>query len=315
MGKLDGRVAIVTGAGRGLGREHALLMAAEGANVVVNDLGAEADGSGTDPTPAQEVVAEITAAGGKAIANGDNVADWEGAQRLINSAVETFGDLHVLVNNAGILRDRALVNMTEDEWDAVMEVHLKGHFAPTRWAVAYWRELAKAGKEVKASVIHTSSVAGLAGNYGQTNYGAAKAGIAAFTIIAALETSRYGVRVNAIAPVARTRLTLATPGGEAMAASEGADFDVNDPANIAPLVAYLATGDCQVTGTVFHVAGNQVGVFGGWELERTVEADGRWDIADLEQAVPKLLEGKLEMGSVRTGMDAFTKVLARAGKR
>src|ERR1051325_8023175 len=184
MGALDGRVAIITGAGRGIGREHALLFAQEGAKVVVIDLGGAMDGTGDDRTPAQQVVDEIKAMSGEAVANADNVAEWEGGQRLITAAVEAFGDLHVLVNNAGILRDRVIVNMTEEEWDAVIHVHLKGHFVPTRWAAAYWREQTKAGKEVKASVINTSSTSGLLGNPGQTNYGAAKAGIASFTNIA-----------------------------------------------------------------------------------------------------------------------------------
>src|SRR6476659_11427275 len=196
MGALDGRVAIITGAGRGLGREHALLFAAEGAKVVVNDLGGEADGSGDDATPAQQVVAEIEAMGGEAVANGDNVADWDGAQRLVQTAIDTFGDLHVLVNNAGILRDRVIVNMTEQEWDAVIHVHLKGHFCPTRHAAAYWREQSKAGKEVKANIVNTASTSGLLGNPGQANYGAAKAGIGAFTVICAQELQRYGVKVN-----------------------------------------------------------------------------------------------------------------------
>ena len=227
MGQLDGRVAIITGAGRGIGREHALLFAAEGAKVVVNDLGGAADGSGDDRTPAEQVVAEITAMGGEAIANADNVADWEGGQRMINAAIETFGDLHILVNNAGILRDRVLINMTEGEWDAVIAVHLKGHFVPTRFAAAYWREQTKAGKTVKASVINTSSTSGLFSNPGQANYGAAKSGIATFSEITAKELSRYGVRCNAIAPAARTRLTLATPGlGERIAEpTDAAVFD------------------------------------------------------------------------------------------
>src|SRR3954464_1439988 len=189
MGALDGRVAIITGAGRGIGREHALLFAQEGAKVVVNDLGGAADGTGDDRTPAEQVVDEIRGMGGEAVANADNVADWEGGQRLINSAVEAFGDLHILVNNAGILRDRVLVNMTEEEWDSVIAVHLKGHFVPTRWAATYWREQSKAGKEVKACVINTSSTSGLLGNPGQTNYGAAKAGIGAFSWICSQELS------------------------------------------------------------------------------------------------------------------------------
>src|SRR6478609_12194887 len=214
MGALDGRVAIITGAGRGLGREHALLFAAEGAMVVVNDLGGANDGAGADATPAQQVVDEIEALGGEAVANGDNVADWQGAQNLINTAIETFGDLDILVNNAGILRDRVIVNMTEAEWDAVIAVHLKGHFAPTRWAAAYWREQHKAGATKPRNLVHTSSTSGLFPNPGQANYGAAKSGIATMSQICAKELVRYGVRSNAIAPAARTRLTEATPGLE-----------------------------------------------------------------------------------------------------
>src|SRR5258705_4601595 len=215
MGALEGRVAIITGAGRGIGREHALLFAQEGAKVVINDLGGAIDGSGDDRSPADKVVDEIKAMGGEAISNADNVADWEGGRRLVQSAIDAFGDLHVLVNNAGILRDRVLVNMTEEEWDAVIHVHLKGHFVPTRHAAAYWREQTKAGKEVKASIISTSSTSGLLGNPGQANYGAAKSGIATFSYIASLELGRYGVRSNAIAPAARTRLTEQTPGPQA----------------------------------------------------------------------------------------------------
>ena len=205
MGALDGRVAIITGAGRGIGREHALLFAAEGAKVVVNDLGATNDGTGADISPAQQVVEEIEAMGGEAIVNGDNVADWEGAQRMINAAVEHFGDLDILVNNAGILRDRVLVNMTEEEWDAVIAVHLKGHFAPTRWAAAYWREQYKAGVRKARNLVHTSSTSGLFANPGQSNYGAAKTGIATFSQIVAKELVRYNVKSNTIAPGARTR--------------------------------------------------------------------------------------------------------------
>ena len=212
MGSLDGRVAIITGAGRGIGREHALYFASEGAKVVVNDLGGANDGSGADLTPAQQVVEEVRALGGEAVVNGDNVADWEGAQRLVNQAVETFGDLDILVNNAGILRDRVLVNMTEDEWDAVITVHLKGHFAPSRWAAAYWREQHKAGITKPRNIVHTSSTSGLFSNPGQANYGAAKTGIATFSQIIAKELVRYNVKSNTIAPGARTRLTLATPG-------------------------------------------------------------------------------------------------------
>ncbi len=291
MGTLEGRVAIITGAGRGIGREHALLFASEGAKVVVNDLGGAMDGSGDDRSPAQQVVDEIKAMGGEAIANADNVADWEGGQRLINAAVEAFGDLNVLVNNAGILRDRVLINMTEEEWDSVIHVHLKGHFVPTRWAAAYWREQSKAGKEVRASVINTSSTSGLLGNPGQTNYGAAKAGIASFTIICAQELDRYGVRVNAIAPAARTRLTETTPGlGDIIQApADAGAFDVWDPANISPLVAYLATADAQETGKVFFVQGGQIRLMKPWAMADSIEKDDRWSVAELQSEMKKLV--------------------------
>ena len=292
MGSLDGRVAIITGAGRGIGREHALLFAAEGAKVVVNDLGGAMDGTGGDKTPAQEVVEEIKAMGAEAIVNGDDVSDWEGGQRLINSAIEAFGDLHILVNNAGILRDRVLINMTEEEWDVVVKVHLKGHFVPTRWAATYWREQTKAGKEVKASVINTSSTSGLLGNPGQANYGAAKAGIGAFTVITAQELSRYGVRVNALAPAARTRLTEATPGlGDVIAApSDGSVFDRWDPANISPLVAWLATADCPATGKVYFVQGGRIAAMNNWSMGRAIDKDDRWTVAELDKAMLELDE-------------------------
>jgi NAD(P)-dependent dehydrogenase (short-subunit alcohol dehydrogenase family) len=291
MGALDGRVAIITGSGRGLGREHALLFAEEGAKVVINDLGGAIDGSGDDRTAAEQVVDEIKAMGGEAVANADNVADWEGGQRLINTAIETFGDLHILVNNAGILRDRVLVNMSEEEWDAVIHVHLKGHFVPTRFAANYWREQAKAGKTVKANVINTASTSGLLGNPGQTNYGAAKAGIAAFSVIAAMELERYGVRVNAIAPAARTRMTEATPGlGEVVKAPEDASrFDIWDPANVSPMVAYLATENCPVTGRVFFVQGGKVQNMTPWTMADVIEKDDRWTVAELENEVKKLI--------------------------
>jgi NAD(P)-dependent dehydrogenase (short-subunit alcohol dehydrogenase family) len=291
MGALDGRVAIITGAGRGIGRAHALLFAQEGAKVVVNDLGGAMDGTGDDRTPAQQVVDEIKAMGGDAVANVDNVADWEGGQRLVNTAVETFGNLHVLVNNAGILRDRVLINMTEDEWDAVVNVHLKGHFVPTRWAATYWREQSKAGKEVKASVINTSSTSGLIGNAGQANYGAAKAGIAAFTVITAQELPRYGVRVNGIAPAARTRLTESTPGlGDIVKAPEQGGFDVWDPANISPVVAYLAEAGCTANGMMFFVQGGTVRVMQNWAMSKSIEKDGRWTVEELDTAMADLVK-------------------------
>jgi NAD(P)-dependent dehydrogenase (short-subunit alcohol dehydrogenase family) len=284
MGALDGRVAIITGAGRGIGREHALLFAAEGAKIVVNDLGGAPDGSGTDRSSAQLVVDEITAAGGEAIANADDITDWDGGRRLIETAVEAFGDLHVLVNNAGILRDRVLVNMSEDEWDSVIKVHLKGHFVPLRHAAAYWRQQTKDGIEVKASVINTSSTSGLLGNPGQTNYGSAKAGIGALTIIAAEELGRYGIRVNAIAPAARTRLTEQTPGISEMvqAPADASVFDSWDPANVSPLVAYLATRDAPTTGQVYLVQGGLIRRFQPWTMADTLEKNDRWTVAELQ---------------------------------
>jgi NAD(P)-dependent dehydrogenase (short-subunit alcohol dehydrogenase family) len=291
MGALDGRVAIITGAGRGLGREHALLFAAEGAKVVVNDLGGAADGAGSDRTAAEQVVDEIAAMGGEAIANADDVADWDGGRQLIESAIEAFGRLDVLVNNAGILRDRMLVSMTEEEWDSVVKVHMKGHFVPTRFAAAYWREQAKAGVEVQASIVHTSSTSGLLGNPGQTNYGAAKAGIGSFSIICASELSRYGVRSNCIAPAARTRLTEATPGlGELVKPPEEAGaFDVWDPANVSPVVAYLATRDCPFNGATFYVQGGAVRVMEPWRMGDGVEQDERWTIEGLSGALAKFV--------------------------
>ncbi len=290
MGALEGRVAVITGAGRGIGRQHALAFADEGAAVVVNDLGGRLDGSGDDAHTAEGVVAEITARGGRAVANHDDVADLEGANRLIEAALDAFGDLHVLVNNAGILRDRMLVNMTEEEWDSVVHVHLKGHFAPTRHAAAYWRARTKSGAEVKASVINTSSTSGLLGNPGQSNYGAAKAGIAAFTVIVAQELIRYGVRVNAVAPAARTRMTETTPGMSEIvkAPPEGDQFDVWDPANVSPLVAYLATEDCPLNGRVFYIQGGTIRTFQNWTMTDALERPGRWTVDELRRMAAKL---------------------------
>lgn len=279
MAELDGRVVVVTGAGRGIGREHALLMASEGARVVVNDLGGGSDGGGEDGTPAQEVAAEIRAQGGVAIANGDDVADWDGAERLIDAAIAEFGDLHALVNNAGILRDRMIANMSEEEFDSVVHVHLRGHFCPTRHAAAYWRNQSKAGVQADRALINTSSTSGLLGNIGQANYGAAKAGIASMTLIANLELSRYGVRANAIAPAARTRLTAdiaSTPDPDA--------FDAGDPANVSPLVAYLATEGCPLNGQVYFVHGGRIQLMQPWALHHQIKADERWTIAGLRDA-------------------------------
>jgi NAD(P)-dependent dehydrogenase (short-subunit alcohol dehydrogenase family) len=288
MGSLEGRVAIITGAGRGIGREHALYFAGEGAKVVVNDLGGTNDGTGTDITPAQQVVEEIKAMGGEAIVNGDNVADWQGAQRLVNSAIEAFGDLDILVNNAGILRDRVIVNMTEEEWDAVIAVHLKGHFAPTRWAAAYWREQFKSGVNKPRNLVHTSSTSGLFSNPGQANYGAAKTGIATFSQIAAKELVRYNVKSNTIAPGARTRLTLATPGLEDIMTPREGKFDMWDPANISPLVAYLATAECAFTGETFLVQGGNVTMIESWSRGQGVDRDSKWTVTELAEALAPL---------------------------
>lgn len=288
MGALDGRVAIITGAGRGLGREHALLFASEGAKVVVNDLGGANDGSGSDMTPAQQTVADIKAMGGEAIVNTDNVADWDGAKRMIDSAIEAFGDLDILINNAGILRDRVLVNMSEAEWDAVIQVHLKGHFAPTHHAAAYWREQAKAGITKPRNLVHTSSTSGLFSNPGQANYGAAKSGIATFSQICAKELSRYNVKSNAIAPAARTRLTMATPGLEDVMAAKDGKFDEWDPANVSPLVAYLASESCEFSGETFFVQGGQVTRVATWAMAEEIKQDDRWTVSALAKAITAL---------------------------
>ena len=288
MGTLDGRVAIITGAGRGLGREHALLFAAEGAKIVVNDLGGANDGSGSDMTPAQQTVADIKGMGGEAIVNTDNVADWDGAKRMIDSAIEAFGDLDILVNNAGILRDRVLVNMSESEWDSVIQVHLKGHFAPTHHAAAYWREQAKAGITKPRNLVHTSSTSGLFSNPGQANYGAAKSGIATFSQICAKELSRYNVKSNAIAPAARTRLTMATPGLEDVMAAKDGKFDEWDPANVSPLVAYLASDLCEFSGETFYVQGGQVTRVATWAMAEEIKQDDRWTVTALAKAITAL---------------------------
>ncbi|MEV5651630.1 SDR family oxidoreductase [Nocardia sp. NPDC052254] len=289
MGALDGRVAVVTGAGRGIGREHALLFAAEGAAVVVNDLGGSNAGEGSDAGPAHDVVDEIRAAGGKAVANGDNVALWDGAKNLVDQAISEFGTLDVVINNAGILRDGFVAALEESQWDAVIAVHLKGHFNVLRHASAYWKQQAKAGKQPNVAVVNTASASGVTlPNAGQANYGAAKAGIAALTLVAADELERYGVRVNAIAPMARTRLTLATPGMGAIFAAEvpEGEFDAFSPANISPLVAYLSTDKCPLTGKVFAVQGGAISELGGWHDVKTIETDGPWLIDDIAARLP-----------------------------
>lgn len=284
MTSLDGRVAIITGAGRGIGREHALFFAAEGARVVVNDHGSSNDGSASGESPSDDVVSEIRDAGGEAVSNTDNVADWAGAERLIQTAIDAFGDLDVVVNNAGILRDRTIVNMTEAEWDDVVGVHLKGHFAPTRHAAVYWRTEHKAGRRKRRNLVHTSSTSGLYANPGQANYGAAKSAIATFSQIAAKELSRYDVVSNCIAPGARTRLTLASPGLEDIMAPAASGFDEWSPANISPLAAFLSTADCSLTGETFLAQGGVVKRLDGWSTRETLEQSGKWTVDGLTRA-------------------------------
>ncbi|WP_020671817.1 SDR family oxidoreductase [Amycolatopsis nigrescens] len=287
-GIADGRVVIVTGAGRGIGRAHALAFADAGARVVVNDLGAGLDGSGGSGGPAQQVADEIVAAGGEAVANTDDVADWAGAGRLVRTAVDTFGGLDVLVNNAGFLRDRMLVNLTEQEWDAVVRVHLKGHFAPMRHAAEYWRAESKAGRTRSARVVNTSSGAGLLGSVGQGNYSAAKAGIAGLTLVAAAEFGRYGVTVNAIAPAARTRMTEGAFAEDMAAPADG--FDAMAPENVSPLVVWLGSAESSaVTGRVFEVDGGRVSLAQSWRHGPAEDKGARWEPAELGPVVTRLI--------------------------
>ena len=288
MAALHGKVAIVTGAGRGIGRGHARLLAAEGARVVVNDLGGAVEGLGADPTPAQQVAKEIIEAGGEAVVNGDDVSTWDGAQSLVRQAIDVFGDLHVLVNNAGILRDKMCFNMDEADWDAVIRVHLKGHFAPARFAAAHWREQAKAGRATSGRIINTSSESGLFGNAGQTNYDAAKAGIASMTLAMARELDRYGVTVNAIAPRARTRMTEDL--FQMSRSDEG--FDYYDPENVAPTVAWLASDDAaEITGCVFIVGGGDVYLVQNFTPSNRITKNGRWTVAELHAHKEELMAG------------------------
>ncbi|POX42211.1 short-chain dehydrogenase [Streptomyces sp. Ru73] len=288
-GLCTGRVAVVTGAGRGLGRAHALALAAEGARVVVNDLGVGLDGSGGAGEPAQHVVEEIRAAGGEAVAHGGDIAASDGAASLVAAALDTYGRLDTLVNNAGFLRDRMLVNLGEDDWDAVLRVHLKGHFLTLRHAAAHWRAEAKAGRTPAARVINTSSGAGLLGSVGQGNYAAAKAGIVGLTLVAAAELGRYGVQVNAIAPAARTRMTEQTFAGTMAAPAAGA-FDAMAPENVAPLVVWLGSADSAgVTGRVFEAEGGRITVMEGWRPGPTADKGARWTPAEAGEATRKLL--------------------------
>ncbi|GAA0727529.1 SDR family NAD(P)-dependent oxidoreductase [Dactylosporangium roseum] len=283
MGALQGRVAVITGAGRGLGREHALLAAAEGASVVVADTGAAADGTGGDPSVIEAVAAEITTAGGQAVASTADVSTTEGARKLLALARDTYGRVDGLVNNAGILRDRMFVNMSEDDWDAVIRGQLRSTFAPCRVFADYWRTESKAGNQPVASIVNVSSTSGLIGAVGQTNYGAGKAAIAALTVILAQEIGRYGVRVNAIVPVARTRMTQDLPGiGEMVAApADPAAFDVYHPGNVSPLVAWLLTAAAPVTGEVYYAKGGEIRRFAPWSYDWTIDKGARWSVEEI----------------------------------
>jgi NAD(P)-dependent dehydrogenase (short-subunit alcohol dehydrogenase family) len=287
MGICDGRVVIVTGAGRGLGRAHALAFAAQGAAVVVNDVGASLTGEGEDLTPAAEVVAEIEAGGGQAIVNADDVSDWDAAGRMVQQAIDHFGRLDTLVCNAGIVRDRMIVNMSVDEWDAVMRVHLRGMFCPVRHAVDYWRGLSKSGTPIDARVVTTSSGAGLFGSVSQANYSAAKAGIAAFTIVSAAELGRYNIAINGIAPSARSRMT--EQAFAEMMQRPDSGFDAMDPANVSPVVVWLGSAQCNVTGRMFETAGGQLSVADGWQHGNVFDKGQRYEPAEVGAVVADLV--------------------------
>jgi NAD(P)-dependent dehydrogenase (short-subunit alcohol dehydrogenase family) len=290
VGICEGRVVIVTGAGRGLGRAHALELAGQGARVVVNDLGCELDGSGGGTGPAGEVVEEIRSSGGEAIANGADVANWDGAAGMVGAAVDAFGRLDAVVNNAGFVRDRMFANATEDEWDAVVRVHLKGHFCVSRHAAAHWRDRAKAGEVVDGRIVNTSSGAGILGSVGQAAYAAAKAGIATLTLVQAAELGRYGVTANALAPAARTRMTEGVF-TEMMARPDEPDaFDAMAPENVSPLVAWLVSErSAHVTGRLFEVEGGKVGVALGWRHGPSRDKGARWDAAELGPVIDEVL--------------------------
>lgn len=293
MGICDGRTVIITGAARGLGRSYALAFAAEGANVVVNDIGTSLAGEGRDTSAADGVVAEIKTAGGKAIANYEDITDWDAAKRIVDAAVEAFGDLHIVVNNAGIVRDRMFVSATPEEWDATMHVHLRGHFCVSRHAVDYWRAQQKAGHPVDGRIINTTSGAGLQGSIAQAAYSTAKGGIAALTLVQAAELGRYGITANALAPAARTRMTEGAFADKMAAVESG--FDAQDPDNIAPTVVWLGSAQSKhVTGCVFELEGGRITIEDGWKLGPTVDQQAKWAPADVGAAVDKLLGERSE---------------------
>ena len=285
MGALDGRVVVITGAAGGLGREYAALFASEGAQLVLNDIGAARDGSGSDAGVVQELVGEITATGADAVGNAEDIATMAGAEQVLAQALDTYGEVHALVNSGGLLRDRMFVNMSEDEWDAIIRGHLRAHFCPSRVLAGHWRDRSKAGDPVKASIVNTTSNAGLFSQPGQSNYAAAKAGIAGLTITLADELARYAIRVNAISPAARTRMTTAVPGMAEMVAAPASDeFDVYHPGNVAPVVAWLSAEHCPLTGAVLYAQGGEVRILEGWHEARTVDRGRRWTITELDEA-------------------------------
>ena len=289
MGHLDGRVVVITGAAGGLGREYAALFAEEGARLVLNDLGTRRDGSGSDPTVVQRLVDQIAGSGADVVGNAEDVATMQGADAILQQALDTYGEVHALVNSGGMLRDRMFVNMSVEEWDATIRGHLRAHFCPTRTLAGFWRERAKGGDPVRASIVNTTSNAGLFSQPGQSNYAAAKAGIAGLTITLADELSRYGVRVNAISPAARTRMTTEVPAMAEMVAAPESDeaFDVYHPGNVAPVVAWLSTEHCNVSGQVFYSQGGEVRVLEGWHYTATLDKGRRWTVGELDSALSK----------------------------
>jgi NAD(P)-dependent dehydrogenase (short-subunit alcohol dehydrogenase family) len=291
MAALDGRVVVITGAAGGLGREYAQLFAQEGARLVLVDIGAARDGSGNDPGVIQELVADIAATGADVVGNAEDISTFEGAERVLAQALDTYGEVHALVNSGGMLRDRMFVNMSIEEWDAVISGHLRAHFCPTRVLAGHWRDRAKAGEGVKASIVNTTSNAGLFSQPGQSNYAAAKAGIAGLTITLAEELSRYGIRVNAISPAARTRMTTEVPGMAEMVAAPASAyaFDVYHPGNVAPVVAWLSSAECRATGQVLYAQGGEVRVLDGWHYSATLDKGRRWTVEELDVELGKVL--------------------------
>jgi len=308
MKRLENRVAIVTGAGRGVGRSHALALAAEGASVLVNDFGGEQDGEGGDARPADEVVAEIKALGGKAAPNYGDVSSWQDTKDMVDAAVAAFGDLHVIVNNAGIMRDHSIIETSEKDWDMVMDIHVKGHMGLIKWAMTYWDAKFKRGEDPKGSIINTSSIGGV-GGLGNANYSTAKEGITMLGLVAGIEGAKIGVRSNTVSPNARTRLT--TPRRGAVPPTDPDVFDFGNPDNISPMIVYLAQENCPVNGGVFHVAGNQIGIFKSWSPE-TIEGKGRWTPAMIEEAMPKLTGGNSQMPSVVLNLERYVALINKA---